>query len=352
MNGINWDAMDRYFSGEASPQEVDELARPESAKLVESVREIWDAAGLVSQTAAPDVDDAWRSVSRRLSERTTPTIVPFRRHSIPTRVRFWPVLLTASAAAAIGAFVLESQLDRTSKISSPPSERVFATRRAQRADVYLSDGTRVLLNVDSRLRVPATYDHAGASRDVTLEGEAQFNVVHDSLRPFRVHTQSGVVEDVGTVFTVTRYPEAPEMRVGVSSGAVRLWRTHDSTSAMAAGLKRGDLALIDSAGRVALRHNVDMENEAAWTTGRLVFDRVPLRDAIPRLARWFDADIRLADSKLAVVRYTGSFTNERVDHVLDLLAASLDARVSKTQTANSLLPPTFTIYTAPTNPVP
>lgn len=321
MNAIDWNSLDRYYSGEASPQESAALER--DPKLVESVREIWDAAGVVPTVGPTDVDEAWRTVAHRMDTIARPRvsrgIIPFPGTS---NKRAWMPVVAMVAAVALAGVGLDRLMDAREAArlaASPPRERVFETSRAQRAEVNLRDGTRVMLNVDSRLRVSANYG-AGA-RDVALEGEAYFDVVHDSTRPFRVHTPAGVAEDAGTSFLVAQYPEADGMRVAVKSGRVIVNR--------ATTLEPRDVASVDAEGQVRVRHGVDVERDLAWTRGRLEFDRVPLAEVIPRLARWFDVEVMLADSSLAQVRYTAAFRNEPVEQVLELLAASLDARVTK-----------------------
>jgi transmembrane sensor len=337
MNQIAWNSLDRYFSGEASANESAEIDRSDPT-FVDSVREIWDAAGVITTPAAPDVEAAWSALSPRLtvpapSARSEPRPLALLRPRKP-RGRLIPILL-ASAAAFLGVVAIKSTFDsrNTQSTAADVGERVFATRKAQRADLYLSDGTRVILNVDSRLRVPANYGKT--SRIVSLDGEAFFEVVDDSARPFRVSTAAGVAEDLGTAFIVSHYAEMRGMRVGVSSGSVIVRR--DTAGATGTILNRGDLARVGPDGRVTVRRNVNMDDELAWTTGKLVFDRVPLRDVVPRLARWFDADIKLGDSTLNDVRYTGTFRNEPIAHVLELLAASLDASIERELTAYVLL---------------
>jgi len=102
--------------------------------------------------------------------------------------------------------------------------QAFTTRRSQTAVLELPDGSRLMLGPASRLRLAADGSafRAGTARDVYLEGEAYLEVKHDAARPFRVHTAAGVVEDIGTEFLVSAYPEAPGMRVVVATGAVAL----------------------------------------------------------------------------------------------------------------------------------
>ena len=339
---LDWPALDRYFSGEASAADLAMFERitssAEGAALLRSMREIWDAAGIVAAPSAPNVDAAWRTMEGYMGENAVALPTPRARSGpAPTaaksgllarsmrRQRTWPAMLATVAAVLVGALIIGRIEPRAPEKNAAPTYGEYVTRRAQRADIYLSDGTRVVLNVDSRLRVPTTF--GATAREVTLDGEAYFEVVHDSTRPFRVHTRSGVAEDAGTVFVVARYPEADGMRVAVKSGVVVLKRP--STNAPVTTLRGGDVAQQKDAGHVTVRHHVDVDNDAAWTQGKLVFDRVPLRDVIPRLARWLDADIRLGDAALGNVRYTASIRNEPVSQVLDLLAASLDAHVTR-----------------------
>jgi ferric-dicitrate binding protein FerR (iron transport regulator) len=149
-----------------------------------------------------------------------------------------------------------------------------------------------------------------------------------------VRTASGIVEDVGTAFVVARYPESAMLRVGVASGRVIVRGKRDggraSGNVVASDtLKRGDVFRLMNDGGSKVEHGVDVAQELAWTTGKLVFDRAPLGEVVPRLARWFDADIRLADSALGNVAFTGTFGSEPVGQVLELLAASVDARVQR-----------------------
>jgi transmembrane sensor len=331
MNALNWDALDRYFSGEADAHEREAIEK-DDRRTLDQVRELWDAAGVVPKTPARDVDSAWRRLNGNLDDhgrRITPpkgTRGIIALHAEAKR-RAWIPALVAAAAVIVAAFgyttwsrARDAALAKAAIASS--AAREYATKRAQRADVYLSDGTRVLLNVDSRLRVPA--DYGRGAREVVLEGEAYFDVVHDSTRPFRVRTAGGVAEDLGTAFVVARY-DGDEMRVVVRSGLVRVGGEM---------LKQREAARVDTAGRVFVRRGVDVESEMAWTAGRLVFDRVPLAEVLPRMSRWFDTDVRLADSALAGVRYTASFRNEPVEQVLELMAKSLGASVEKDPRTN------------------
>ena len=343
---IDWEILDRYFRHEALPEEVASVqawrADPETAKWLDSMREIWDAANVASSTSSSNVDNAWRALAARIDVDSgnvpvAPVHVrpaarwsePIRRSS--RRARVWGIGLgiAATLLLAAGVTLLQRPEPPEPPLATNPDTvpgREFATRRAQRADIYLSDGTHVILNVESKLQLAADYGQPGGSRDVTLVGEAFFEVAPDSLRPFTVRTSSGVVEDISTAFVVGHYPEARSMKVAVTSGSVIVSaRTPSAFDTLVVG----ELARVDGAGRISVQHGIDMRRELAWTTGTLVLDRMPLRDVVARLSRWTDAEIRLGDTTLANVRYTATVRNETAAHVLELLAASLDARIER-----------------------
>jgi transmembrane sensor len=202
--------------------------------------------------------------------------------------------------------------------------RVYETARGERADFRLGDGTRVMLNVASRVRVPAGFGER--SRDVYLEGGAYFEVVHDSTRPFAVHAGDIVARDLGTEFTVGAYPEQRHARVVVRRGLVALHAV--AGSAAAAEISPGQQGRLDDAGTPKVQR-ADTTAEFAWTGGTLVFDGTPLRDALPQLGRWFDLEFQLSDTSLGRIAFAATLTNQPTDDALRFLAASLGLRAER-----------------------
>ena len=217
--------------------------------------------------------------------------------------------------------------------AEPP--RVYATARAQRAEVRLVDGSRVSLAPESRLTVPAAFD--GPRREVTLEGEAYFDVVHDTTRPFAVRAREAVVDDIGTRFAVRAYRSERAVRVVVTHGQVQL-RSRSAPAGSGALLDPGMLARIDSAGATAVRTGVDTARYVSWRTGRLDFSGTRLGDVAVELGRWYDVDVRLADPALAERRLTARVDGLALARVLDQLAISLDVRVTRRGRTVTLAP--------------
>jgi ferric-dicitrate binding protein FerR (iron transport regulator) len=209
-----------------------------------------------------------------------------------------------------------------------------ATARGQRATITLSDGTRIILGAESSVRYARDFG-ASARRDVYLDGQAYFEVAHDSLRPLAVHTSRGVAEDLGTEFVVTAYPAMSEMEVVVASGQVLLRQVASAgpDSAIAAErsaepltLGPGELGVIDSSGVLSRSRVRDTSPYFDWTKGELAFRGVPLGEALPAIGRWYDMEIILGDSSLASRRLVASFGSHSAHDVVRLIALAVDAR--------------------------
>jgi transmembrane sensor len=174
-------------------------------------------------------------------------------------------------------------------------------------------------------------------RDVFLTGEALFDVVHDAAKPFAVHAANLVAQDLGTQFGVRAYA-GTRVQVVVAKGAVSLGvdRTRKPAPGAAAlpdlppvTLASGDLGQLDSAGQIQLEHGVDVTRYLGWSEGRLQYQLAPLGEIINDLNRWYDVDIRLADSSLATTRVTMSVTGKSIDDVMTVLAAALALQVER-----------------------
>jgi transmembrane sensor len=239
----------------------------------------------------------------------------------------WLLATAASLFIAVGGvaawqFALSQKTATVASAGSPMRE--FRTARGQRATVVLLDGTRVVLGVDSRLRVAPL---ESGRRDIYLDGEAVFDVADDETRPFVVHAGTAVMRDLGTTFSVRAYPAEP-VRVVVASGLVAI-RDTSRPAAREALLSAGDAGWLHEDGSTEIERGIDPSPYMAWTEGRLVFRRAPLGEVVVQLQRWFDVQIAVKDSALLQATVNASFDGDKLDDALQLLAGSLDARVER-----------------------
>ena len=231
--------------------------------------------------------------------------------------------MVAATALALRVFPAKA------RVTPPAPMHMVATQRGELADVYLSDGTHVRLGAMSSLRFASPL--SARERDVYLEGEALFDVAHDSLAPFTVRTRQGTARDLGTRFDVSVYPPDSMMTVAVAEGSVLVAAPHEAAScgngSASAVLGAGDLGQLDGGACVRVHHGASIAPYLAWTDHRLVFENAPLREVLPRLSRWYDVDFRLADSALGGRRLTATLTSQSLPELMRELSLAVDARI-------------------------
>ena len=174
-----------------------------------------------------------------------------------------------------------------------------------------------MLSPGSSVRYAATFTVA-RRREVHLEGEAYFDVHHDSQRPFVVRAGNLVAEDLGTQFVIRAYPEDSHGRVVVREGLVGV---------AGAVVSPGELGWLSASGEPVVER-ADTASWFAWTRGKLVFDGMPLREALPKLSRWYDLEFRLADASLGEVVLVAALPEQSAD-ALDVIALALGLQATR-----------------------
>lgn len=334
----DWEAIARHFAGESSPEESAAVRRwleahPHQAAALAALDD--STAGLLNVTPRDlDVEAALANVVRRRDAKEADVIPidsrrPARRTVVPSTqpARRWQRFVIPAAAAAVlligGRMVWHSVANDGYTPGPGAQSQVFATN-GQRDSVNLSDGTRVVLAPESRLTVAAGY---GTNvREVQLEGEAYFDVHHDEARPFLVRANGAAIRDLGTTFTV-RALANQTLRVAVTSGSVSLAAASAAPNA-AIVLQPGDAGTFDTDGQTLAERGGVAEADTAWTRGRLVFREAPIGTVRSEMRRWYGIDLQV-DSSLAASHLTMTVDGESADRVLETIALTLGAQVSR-----------------------
>jgi ferric-dicitrate binding protein FerR (iron transport regulator) len=271
-----------------------------------------------------DIDDAWARFEARHGQPQSVTVVPLWRRPV-----FFGGLAAALAAVlAIVALRL---------ISTSPSDRSLDMIQVVAANgrpkiITLDDGSRIMLHGGSTFRYPSR----GSDRYVYLDGEALFEITHDPDRAFRVHASHGVVDDLGTTFTVRAYSGESSVQVAVTEGHVTFAR--DSQPGPPLKLSAGEAAVLDSTGTISRLPPSAVERLWGWTTGAMVFDNVELSVAAAEIEHGYGVRVIIADSALARRPVVARFNGEPVKQVLDAIVLALDAHYDVSGTTYTLRP--------------
>ena len=187
---------------------------------------------------------------------------------------------------------------------------VYETGVGEQRVVALSDGSRVRLNTDSKVRV---WFVGGTRRIYLRRGQAFFDVAHDASRPFLVEAGPAEVRALGTKFDVWR--AADGVSVTLLEGRVRV----ESSEGTAAMLAPNQSLRVTKAGVSKVRAAAAAE-ASSWTTGRLEFRGVALRDAVAEANRYSKRKIELAvPEQMAGEAVSGTFEAGDVDAMVAAL---------------------------------
>jgi len=321
LDPADWERIARYLSGEADGAE----SRATEKWLEEDSRRSEAAQTMRKVLASTPVDDARpidvEGALKKVKGRFDPAgVIPFRQKPRVASTR--PSYLRVAAVVIV---LLGGAL--TWRLTHPTSEsrggESFATAVGERKQLTLGDGSSVVLGPASSLRFSSTN---GGPRSAELTGAAYFKVVHDGRHPFVVTISRTTVRDVGTAFAV-HSADSGYVSVEVDTGSVvvGLVGSDDRDGPVLAARDRA----VVSGGAVTVERGVASPDDFAWTQGRLVFRDTPLIEVGAELYRWYGVRLRVANSSLAKLHLTASFSDEPVERVLEVIALTLGAKVQR-----------------------
>ena len=329
-----WEAVARHLTGEDTPESVACVSGLTSDPSVQAMLIALDsAASRLSEGIADgiDVEAALKNVKARMRETDARPLKldPATQKSRSTapgprwRVPFPAIAAVGLLAIGLGAWfsVREKSEPVVASIDSP---RMVATGVGARDSMTLSDGTKIILGPLSSVKVASGY--GTASREVEIRGDAYFDVVHDTSKPFTVHIDNATIQDIGTRFAI-HSDGVGGIGVSVSEGSVSLAPVQSTAPPVV--LKAGDQGTMDKGGKVAARRGAATDDDMAWLSGRLVFRETPLSEVVSSMRRWYGIELQLADPSLANRHLTATFSGEPPDRVLEVLRLALGADIER-----------------------
>lgn len=210
----------------------------------------------------------------------------------PTRTnRIWLLRWIGYAAASVLVFasiLLYQGKKEKEVVNSLAKVQEIVTPLGQRASVTLPDSSVVTLGPGSRLKYAENF--AVNTREITLEGEAFFEVTKDPAKPFIIHT--GIVQTrvVGTSFKIDAL-KGSRVTVSVSTGKVRVSSVQQGTEQMLALLTPGQGVDYDTVSKKIELRSFRAADVTEWKTGLLSFNGSSLNEALISLERWYNVDI-------------------------------------------------------------
>ena len=190
----------------------------------------------------------------------------------------------------------------------------LSTQKGEQTSVILPDGSKVWLNVDTKLSYPV--DYGVKSRNLELEGEAYFEVEKDEELPFEVTSGDIITKALGTRFVVSAYPEVSEIKSSLVNGSVEIeYGMYHET------LMPGQQLVFRKDGSGIIIKSFNENYELAWKNDQLVFRLTPFDNVITELEKWYDVNIdynpALFKSETLTVRFE---KYESLEQILQVIA--------------------------------
>lgn len=299
----------------------------ENRLLSESMDQVFDSS--LSFQKKLSIDEVEDALKRFHLKKHASTLVSDTSKKYRT-LKLWSVAASVALIIGLAAFFF-LQPDR----DPLRMDKVVATQKGIKTNLVLPDGTKVWVNADTKL----TYDENfnGNTREVTLAGEAYFDVTKDPSRPFIVHTSTYDVRVLGTAFNVRAYPNEANTQTTLLRGKVEVLLKHQNNKKFV--LKPNEKIIVqnnianqkasstvsDESASIQLQNIASARKDSAvveteWTKNRLVFEQEKIENLLPVLERWYNVTIELRHSPDGIL-YNGTFENDSLEDVMESLKA-------------------------------
>ena len=337
----------RKLSGEASQQDIEELEKLLDTndlfkKKYDLLKAHWENKNFVPA----DMDVALQKVMLRLNDNKIEneiqdSIAPDWKKS--GAIKF---MLGFSKVAAIvliclvGAyfFYKKDSKDSIPKIASAPTLQTQQTPKGRKTTLTLSDGTKVIMNADSRLQFPQEF--SGDTREVYLTGEAFFDVAHNGKVPFIIHTDKISIKVLGTEFNVKSYPGDSTTETTLIRGLIAVTlndrpddriilkpkeklivsnATSEKTSSEIKTFPAAHSAELLISNLHYISKSDSAVVETSWMDNKLIFQDENFTKLAEDMGRKYDVNIQFKNDVVKNYRFTGIFEKETVTEALDAL---------------------------------
>jgi ferric-dicitrate binding protein FerR (iron transport regulator) len=241
----------------------------------------------------------------------------FPEKSNKNQLQFWiKIAAVLLLAGTIGIWSLNNHGHK-----QPVQYTAVYNPAGQLKTVILPDGSKVFLNAATKISFPTQF--GSVNREVTLTGEAYFEVVHNPDKPFLIYTGKVKTQVLGTSFNVKAYANEPKITVAVVSGKVGVMAGKLSvllTPNQKADYNANDGALLK--GTIA-----DASALKAWTDGQLVFRGQAFNEITRTLIRRYNTNIIIQNNHIAEAILNARFDkNESLENVISVLCTYVGAR--------------------------
>lgn len=295
---------------------------PAHAREIRELNSLWDELSVLTDMVGPiaEADFVSNQLRRRENFRA------WRR-----RLAFPAAVLALVAAVSLPIKMAHMEGLETVQTEEVELPTIYRTEIGEHQEYTLADGSKLTLNTGSRVEVDYRKDQR---RLRLLQGEALFDVAHDTSRPFLVYAGDGIVRAVGTAFVV--HLQGNEFDVIVSEGSVELSSVLPTPVIKSDAVKPKKIANLgivkaghkakyeNSVASIATLSDVEMTAKMSWQKGLISFHGETLEEVIREVSRYTELNIEIRDPELKRLQVGGVFKSGDTESVFANLKANFD----------------------------
>jgi transmembrane sensor len=310
-----WEKLASLLSDEAT-EHSDELDRFREEDHYSTEKQ-WNNMGKIGNNKKIDVDKAWNIIYSRIEENglLSETVSIKNRFKIQTFIR-----IAAAVIIIIGLGATMFYLNNTGALSGKIIVTSNSTERNK--EVSLPDGSSIFLNRNSRLSYNKSLGHS--SRNVTLNGEAFFDIKHDSSKPFIIDAGKARIKVLGTSFNVLTNNSTNDVEVFVKTGRVML---SDNSGIQNLVLEPGFIGTLNSKSSTKVINK--NPNYLSWNTDLLVYEGKTLYTVFTDLKKVHNIDVIADDPDILNESITTIFDNQPQETIVRIICTTFNLSYKK-----------------------
>ena len=303
--------LEKFLRGEATPKEIellDERMNDHPDGDFDSIsRSIWGDGTIMSHNL-PDEGQKEKMKNNLLNRINAEE--DFMRSVRVNRKREFLHAFSLAASILVAAMSVVFLILGDRQIH----EYEVVAERGQKSSVTLPDGSHVWLN--SASRITYTSDFNKKNRNITLEGEAYFDVAKNKKIPFVVNASEMSITAVGTEFNVRNYSDEDEVCTTLVEGKVIA-----STLGCDISLTYGQEAVLNrNSGEMSFAVVSDLNHMVPWRSNEMLLDGESLDNLSRILSRMYNVDVYFENDSIKTYTYTGLIRNNSLQNVLELVS--------------------------------